>query len=116
LFFGISPREAECMDPQERIFLETTWALFEEAGLTRAALRAPDARVGVCVGAMNGHYAALAAAAAARGTFTGANSAYWSIANRVSYFFDLQGPSLAVDTACSSSLTALHLACESLRR
>ncbi|WP_187696018.1 beta-ketoacyl synthase N-terminal-like domain-containing protein, partial [Priestia megaterium] len=41
---------------------------------------------------------------------------YWSIANRVSYYFNLQGPSLAVDTACSSSLTAIHLACESIKR
>ena len=40
----------------------------------------------------------------------------WSIANRVSYLFDFSGPSLVVDTACSASLTAIHLACESLRR
>ena len=42
------------------------------------------------------------------------NSSYWRIANRISYVFNFQGPSLAVDTACSSSLTAIHLACESI--
>jgi polyketide synthase PksN len=51
-----------------------------------------------------------------RGSPGTAHSAYWSIANRVSYLFDFHGPSLAVDTACSSSLTAIHLACEALRR
>ncbi|MGH8258769.1 MAG: beta-ketoacyl synthase N-terminal-like domain-containing protein, partial [Steroidobacteraceae bacterium] len=39
-----------------------------------------------------------------------------SIANRVSYFCNFSGPSLAVDTMCSSSLTAIHLACQSLLR
>src|SRR5205807_5484355 len=35
-------------------------------------------------------------------------------ANRLSYLFNLRGPSLAVDTACSSSLVGLHLAAQSL--
>ena len=57
-----------------------------------------------------------AAAGWPHGRFAGARSAYWSIANRVSYFLDLHGPSFAVDSACSSSLAAIQLACESLRR
>ncbi|MWV45526.1 SDR family NAD(P)-dependent oxidoreductase [Paenibacillus sp. HJL G12] len=99
IFFGISPREAEQMDPQERLFLETVYASIEDAGYTPDNLCA-SRRVGVFVGAMNADYV------------TGAS--FWSIANRVSYVMNFQGPSMAVDTACSSSLVAIHLAVESL--
>ncbi len=115
LFFNISPNEAALMDPQERLFLETCWHLMESAGYTRAKLQAGNP-VGVFVGAMNSTYEWIGGEVHARGRMTSANSSFWSIANRVSYFFDLTGPSMAVDTACSSSLTAVHLACESLRR
>ena len=121
LFFGISPREANSMDPQERLFLEIAWATLEDAGYTRARLRERTqgrhgTDVGVFVGVMHGNYQLFGAATGDQGQLVGANSPYWSIANRVSYFFDFHGPSLAVDTACSSSLAAVHLACESLRR
>ncbi|UCH94697.1 MAG: SDR family NAD(P)-dependent oxidoreductase [Candidatus Aminicenantes bacterium] len=116
LFFHISPREAEGMDPQERLFLEIAWEVFEDAGYTQKRFASADHRVGVFAGMMNGGYEWLSGYAHARGYDTGAHCAYWSIANRVSYFFNFQGPSMAVDTACSSSLTAIHLACESLKR
>ncbi|MCB0208358.1 MAG: SDR family NAD(P)-dependent oxidoreductase [Anaerolineae bacterium] len=110
LFFNISPREAERMDPQERLFLETVWATVEDAGYSRSVL-ANIRQVGVFVGVMNAGYSQLGQEAAKPTPV-----AYWSLANRVSYLFDWRGPSLAVDTACSSSLTAIHLACESLKR
>jgi polyketide synthase PksM len=116
LFFGISPREAEEMDPQERLFLETVWALLEDAGYTRDKVVEMDQKVGTFVGVMNNDYEWVGAKASTGGTYVDAHSAYWSIANRISYFYDFTGPSLAVDTACSSSLTALHLACQSLKR
>ncbi|MGG4453264.1 SDR family NAD(P)-dependent oxidoreductase [Brevibacillus porteri] len=99
LFFQISPNEAEQMDPQERLFLQTAYASMEDAGYTPATL-GESRKIGVFVGVMNGNYPA--------------GTSYWSIANRLSYLFNFQGPSLAVDTACSSSLTAIHLALESL--
>jgi acyl transferase domain-containing protein/aryl carrier-like protein len=100
LFFNISPREAEMMDPQERLFLQEVYAGMEDAGHTPSTL-SQSGKVGVFVGVMNGYYPS--------------GARYWSIANRVSYLFNFQGPSLSVDTACSSSLTAIHLALESLR-
>ncbi|MFD4987451.1 SDR family NAD(P)-dependent oxidoreductase [Streptomyces sp. NPDC058374] len=114
-FFGVLPRDAENIDPQERLFLETAWNLLEETGHLGEHTREPQ--TGVFVGSMYGSYGQLAAAEGwPKGRLAGAHSAYWSLANRVSYFLDLYGPSFAVDSACSSSLTAVHLACESIRR
>ncbi|ASJ54821.1 polyketide synthase [Brevibacillus formosus] len=113
LFFHISPREAEMMDPQERLFLETVWNLLEETGHTREVLqRQYENRVGVYVGAMYQPYHAFDTDME-KGPIISLSS-YHSIANRVSYFFNLQGPSMAIDTACSSSAIAIYHACESL--
>ncbi|MBB1242379.1 KR domain-containing protein [Streptomyces durbertensis] len=118
--FNISPREAGIIDPQARLFLESCWAALEDAGYTPDRLVSADdpvyrRDVGVFVGAMYGEYQLHEAEERLRGNPVLANSAYWSIANRASYFFDFQGPSVAVDTACSSALSAIHLAVESLR-
>ena len=102
LFFNISPREAQNQDPNERLFLEAVWTLLESAGYTRDILKNQyESRVGVYVGSMYQHYQAF-------GIGTG------SIANRISYYFGFQGPSIALDTMCSSSAIAIHMACESL--
>lgn len=119
-FFNISPEEARSMDPQERLFLESVWATIEDAGYTRESLKkqypkAKSADVGVFVGATTNTYNLLGSASWSSGNAApGAHP--WSIANRVSYFFDFQGPSMPVDTACSSSSVAIHLACESLKK
>ncbi|PPK67116.1 SDR family NAD(P)-dependent oxidoreductase [Actinokineospora auranticolor] len=114
LFFGISPRQAEVMDPQERLFLLTSWHALEDAGYRRADLS--GRQVGVYAGVMYGEYQFHGAADVLGdgGPLTG--SSFATIANRVSYALDLSGPSIALDTMCSSSLTAIHLACQSLRR
>jgi acyl transferase domain-containing protein/NAD(P)-dependent dehydrogenase (short-subunit alcohol dehydrogenase family) len=115
-FFNISPREAELIDPQERLLLEVVWEMLERAGYTRQRLqRLSDRRVGVFVGALWQPYESVGIEATRSGNVLGPSSLLYSIANRVSYFLDLAGPSMAVDTACSSSLTALHLACQSIR-
>ncbi|EJQ37438.1 hypothetical protein IEE_05224 [Bacillus cereus BAG5X1-1] len=119
-FFRISPREAEVMDPQERIFLETCWEAIEDAGYTPKTLVTPSGpnrrrNVGVYVGVMHKDYTLIGAEAVSRGKVLPLSLNYGSIANRVSYFCNFHGPSMAIDTLCSSSLTAVHLALESIR-
>ncbi|MCR4365695.1 SDR family NAD(P)-dependent oxidoreductase [Bacillus amyloliquefaciens] len=110
LFFHISPREAELMDPQERLFLETAKHCFEDSGYPRNMLE--KMKVGVFVGAMWGQYQLFEGEE--NGVAFSPASVYSSIANRVSYYFHLKGPSLALDTMCSSSLTSIHYACQSI--
>ena len=113
-FFGVSPRDAALMDPQERLFLETVFRLLESAGYTNAHLRqAFGSRVGVYVGAMSQQYHAVEADPDQKALVS--MSSYASIANRVSFYFDLQGPSVALDTMCSSGLHAVHLASRALQ-
>ena len=107
--FGISRREAERMDPQERIFLMTSWHALEDAGYSPRGLA--GRRAGVFAGVMWNHYQLV------EGDADGVapTAMHASIANRVSFTFDFRGPSIALDTACSSSLTAIHLAVQALR-
>lgn len=113
-FFRISPREAAHMDPQQRLLLEVSWEALEHAGLAPDTLAGSE--TGVFVGISSNDYAQL------RNddprlidAYLGTGNAHSIAANRLSYFFDLRGPSMALDTACSSSLVALHIACQSLR-
>lgn len=114
LFFNLSPREAEQTDPQLRLFLETVWHTMENAGYGSRASRQGQ-RVGLFAGVMWHDYSHVARdLSLSSDESSGAGSLFWAIANRVSHFLDLTGPSLAIDTACSSSLTAIHLACQSI--
>jgi acyl-CoA synthetase (AMP-forming)/AMP-acid ligase II/3-oxoacyl-(acyl-carrier-protein) synthase/acyl carrier protein len=113
--FGVTPREAEIMDPQQRLLLEVTLQAIESAGL--AGDQIAGTRTGVFIGISNLDYVRLQTGhAAATDAYAATGNALSVAANRLSYHFDLRGPSWAVDTACSSSLVAVHQACESLRR
>ncbi|MGW2327042.1 SDR family NAD(P)-dependent oxidoreductase [Streptomyces sp. NPDC001700] len=105
VFFNITPIEAQYMDPQERRFLQCVHHALEDSGY----FARPTDDVGVFVAAMFGHYQDLTAPDRVIG------SSFAAIANRVSYAFDLHGPSVALDTMCSGGLTALHLAVRSIR-
>ncbi|MBL6449564.1 SDR family NAD(P)-dependent oxidoreductase [Fulvivirga sp. 29W222] len=119
-FFNISPREAASIDPQERLFLQHAWMAVEDAGYTRASLQISHdddmaGQVGVYVGVMYSEYQLFGAEESMRGNRMGISGSYASVANRVSYFLNLHGPSMTIDTMCSSSLTAIHIACQDLK-
>ncbi len=113
-FFGISPREAVQIDPQQRLLLQVVWEAFEDAGIPPS--KAAGSETGVYVGASSLDYGngfLFDPAAADVQLMTGNTLSI--ISNRVSYIFDLRGPSFTLDTACSSSLVALHEAMQAIR-
>lgn len=113
-FFGISPREAAQMDPQQRLLMELSWEALENAGIPSSTLRGTS--TGVFIGIASYDYVhRLADDIASVDSKTPTGNAGSIAANRISYFYDLRGPSLAIDTACSSALFAFHQACLSLR-
>ena len=117
-FFGINPREAELTDPQHRVFLETAWEAFEDAGYDPLAYTGP---VGVFAGMANNSYFPAVIAprragespAAALQTMLGNEKDY--LATRTSYKLNLRGPSLNIQTACSTSLVAAAQAYQALQ-
>lgn len=114
-FFGVSPREVAAMDPQQRLLLEVGWRALEDAGQRVADLA--GSRTGVYVATVWHDYELLRKARGARHTsHTLVGTGRDILANRLSYFMKLRGPSLAVDTGCSSGLVGLDLAARALRQ
>jgi phthiocerol/phenolphthiocerol synthesis type-I polyketide synthase C len=112
-FFGLSPREVIQMDPQQRLMLEMSWEAIEHAGMAASSLRGSDC--GVFLGIASTDYAYRLADDLCSVDSTSATGTAGSIAsNRISYLFDLHGPSISMDTACSSSMVAFHQACRSI--
>lgn len=113
-FFGISPREAAQMDPQQRILLELAHESFEDSGIAVQELIGTD--TGVFVGVMNSDHTQKQTTADFGNIdiYTGSGIGYGMLAARISYQFDLCGPSMAIDSACSSSLVSVFLGCQSL--
>ncbi|WP_165950206.1 type I polyketide synthase [Actinomadura sp. GC306] len=111
--FGVSPREAAVMDPQQRIALEVAAEALQHAAMAAGALA--GSRTGVFIGASTSDYGQLLFRDLTTvNAWTGTGSSPSIIANRISHWLGVHGPSLVVDTACSSSLTAIHLAARSL--
>ncbi|RCJ21834.1 hypothetical protein A6770_04150 [Nostoc minutum NIES-26] len=115
-FFGYSPTEAEIMDPQQRLFLECAWEAFENAGYDPKTYKR---NIGVFAGAKTSTYMFNLFSHQGNPQYTdpfqvGLGNDLSCLSTRVSYKFNLKGPSVNVQTACSTSLVAVHLACQSL--
>ncbi|KAF2799143.1 hypothetical protein K505DRAFT_356833 [Melanomma pulvis-pyrius CBS 109.77] len=113
-FFGITGLELETMDPSQRKLLEVTYEAIENAGETWESVS--GSRTGVFVGNFCLDHWIIQSRDWDNPrpyAFVGAGTSI--LANRISYIFNLQGPSLTVDTACSSSMYALHLAVNAIR-
>ncbi|MEJ2416447.1 MAG: SDR family NAD(P)-dependent oxidoreductase, partial [Exilibacterium sp.] len=116
LFFNISPREAVEIDPQERLFMQSCWETFEDAGYFRQRLmQQHNGRVGIFAGVTRTGFDLFGPELWRQGGSSIPHTSFSSIANRISYFMNFNGPSLPVDTMCSSSLTAVHQACVALQ-
>jgi amino acid adenylation domain-containing protein/non-ribosomal peptide synthase protein (TIGR01720 family) len=113
LFFGISPREAELMDPQQRLLLTQVWLASEDAGIPPQTLS--QCPTGVFIAAGPGEYM-HAAGLPANTPMSMTAVAASVIPNRISYAFNLRGPSEYCETACSSAIVALHRAMQSIRQ
>nr|WP_155197505.1 type I polyketide synthase [Roseibium hamelinense] len=112
-FFGISPREALQMDPQQRLLLQLVWEALEQANVRPSDLAGSNTGVYVGASSLDYHHRFIADPATADMQFMTGNTLS-IVSNRISYIYDLRGPSFTVDTACSSSLVALHEAVAAL--
>lgn len=113
-FFNISAQEAKSIDPQQRLLLECTYEAFENAGVPSESVVGKN--VGVFIGGSLSDYSLLCLRDIDTAPpYEATGTAQSVLSNRLSYYFDLKGPSVTVDTACSSTLAAVHLACQSLR-
>ncbi|SFS90387.1 SDR family NAD(P)-dependent oxidoreductase [Saccharopolyspora flava] len=116
-FFRIAPRDAYAMDPQERLFVQAAWEVLEDAGYTRDLLAERHSRnVGVFAGVTKSGHARHGAGLLPSGEAVVPGLSFASLSARTSHVLDLRGPSITLDTMCSASLTAVHEACEHLRR
>lgn len=113
-FFNIAPKEAEAIDPQQRMTLEVVYEALESAGYTLHQYA--GAKVAVFAGLMTGDYDTLSQRDELdTSQYYATGNARSILSNRISYYFNFNGPSMTIDTACSSSLVALHQAVLSLR-
>ncbi|KAI0217678.1 Phthiocerol/phenolphthiocerol synthesis polyketide synthase type I PpsA [Lamellibrachia satsuma] len=114
-FFKMPPDEADHLDPQVRLLLEVTQEAFEDAGMPARSIK--GSKTGVFMGVTACEYLVLKTTPVSHmSQYTNSGTNSCMVSNRISYEYDLNGPSFSVDTACSSSLYTTHLACEAIRR
>ncbi|KAK6170827.1 hypothetical protein SNE40_019127 [Patella caerulea] len=112
--YGVNEFEARKMDPQHKFVLDSTFMALENAGISKQQIS--GSKTGVYIGMFGSDYGNIFSTIAEESdnyTLTGTSNSI--VAARVSYVFNLTGPSMVIDTACSSSLVSIHLACQALR-
>ncbi|KAF3763946.1 hypothetical protein M406DRAFT_85351 [Cryphonectria parasitica EP155] len=112
-FWSMTRQEIEEMDPQQRLALEVVYECFQSSGTTKWRGK----NIGAYFGIFGEDWAELAAKETQQtGVYRLLGTGDYVVANRVSYEFNLRGPSVIIRTACSSSLTGLHEACMGIQR
>ncbi|RYP45629.1 hypothetical protein DL768_008066 [Monosporascus sp. mg162] len=113
-FFSISADEAKAMDPQQRMLLEVAVEALDSAGIDRSSIRGSE--TGVWVGSFVKDYEQIVLRDPDNAPKYGATGNGIAImSNRISFFLDINGPSMTIDTGCSASLVCVHNAVQSLR-
>lgn len=115
-FFKLTPNEARQMDPYQRLLLQQTWQCMEDAGYDPNTLAGSKTGVYMGVGGQNVYLKYLEQVDPDGAKYAKVSNLPAVIAGRISYCFDLKGPSLTINTSCSSSLVALHYACQDILR
>ncbi|ETS74933.1 hypothetical protein PFICI_13417 [Pestalotiopsis fici W106-1] len=113
-FFSISAAEAASMDPMQRMLLEVSYAALENAGITMHDIS--GSRTGVYTGSfgIQDHTLQLARDPECSPIHAAVGSGLSMLANRISWFYNLHGPSIGVDSACSSATMAIDIASQAL--
>ncbi|KNG83443.1 hypothetical protein ANOM_008035 [Aspergillus nomiae NRRL 13137] len=112
-FFSLTKSEVSQMDPQQRMLCEVVWECFENAG--QKGWRGQN--IGCYVGVFGEDWLEISRKDPQDvGSYHVIGTGDYAISNRISYEYDLKGPSMTIRTACSSSLTGLHEACRALRQ
>lgn len=114
LFFGLSSEEASSLDPQQRFQLMTVYEALENSGIPIESVRGSDTSVYIAV--VSRDYDRMVykdPSDIPKHHLTGCGDA--TVCGRISYTFDLRGPSVTIDTGCSGSMVGLHQACQGLR-
>ena len=113
-FFNISHTEATATDPQQRMMLEVVYEAFENACLSLKSVA--GTATGCFMGCSSSDYReTIFRDVDAMPTYCMSGAGYELISNRVSFFYDLKGPSFTLGTACSSGMVAIHQGCQSIR-
>ncbi|MFT7032010.1 MAG: iturin family lipopeptide synthetase A [Cyclobacteriaceae bacterium] len=115
IFFGFTHKEASLMNPSQRLFLETTWHMIDDAGYSKESLYGSNTGIFIGNTGANKYLTLIEEMEPELASMAYPSNLPSVIGSRISYMLDLKGPSLLLDTACSSSMLALHLGCQSIK-